>query len=71
MYIFTFQTLFSLETSSHYTNDVQWSPRDPTLLSSGSFEMDGCINVYSVTNGGFHAEQAMNDKQQCAVSYIN
>jgi len=62
------ETLFTLETSTHYNSDIQWSPRDPTLLSSGSFEMDGQISVFSCTNGGFHAEQAANDKQQNALA---
>nr|XP_026696652.1 protein transport protein Sec31A isoform X3 [Ciona intestinalis] len=43
------EILCELETGAQWCFDVQWCPRNPNILSTGSF--DGCISIHSIMGG--------------------
>ncbi|XP_075072706.1 protein transport protein Sec31B [Mixophyes fleayi] len=51
----TSEVLYELPIKSQWCFDVQWCPRNPSVLSAASF--DGWISVYSVMGGSLEAQQ--------------
>ncbi|XP_056153738.1 protein transport protein Sec31A isoform X2 [Lampris incognitus] len=51
----TGEVIYELPTTNQWCFDVQWCPRNPSLLSAASF--DGRISVYSVMGGSLEAQQ--------------
>lgn len=44
------QVVYELPTNNQWSFDVQWCPRNPSLISSSTF--DGHVGVYSLMGGG-------------------
>ncbi|KAJ0060535.1 hypothetical protein NL108_015150, partial [Boleophthalmus pectinirostris] len=51
----TGEVIYELPTTNQWCFDVQWCPRNPSLLSTASF--DGRITVYSVMGGSLTPQQ--------------
>ena len=66
--VFAFQVVSELDTHAQWCFDVQWCPRNPNIVSSGSF--DGHISIHSLMGGDSVVEtQSASDKQRNAVSF--
>jgi len=60
------EVVYDLTTNSQWSFDIQWCPRDPNIISSGSF--DGQISIYSLMTGGFQADSSVSNRQRDALA---
>ena len=56
------QVVHELETHAQWCFDVQWCPRNPNVISTGSF--DGHITIHSLMGGEVPLEQETADDKQ-------
>ena len=62
------QILYELETNVQWCFDVQWCPRNPNVVSTGSF--DGRILIHSLMGGGIAVEGNDEEKHKNLVSPV-
>uniref|UniRef100_F6QXG1 Protein transport protein Sec31A n=1 Tax=Ciona intestinalis TaxID=7719 RepID=F6QXG1_CIOIN len=62
------EILCELETGAQWCFDVQWCPRNPNILSTGSF--DGCISIHSIMGGSPVQSNDQNQAQRNKVAYF-
>lgn len=60
------QVLHEIPSTAQWCFDVQWCPRNPAMISIGSF--DGCISIHSLMGGSCMSE-TVTKQQQDVVGY--